>query len=647
MQNILSGLYQYRKPDSKNTLTGFPGLLISFIAICWSIFQFYTAYAPLIGMYQRIIFTGFGFLVIFSVYPAFAGKSSHSKISIPSLLLTLVTLSILVYLAYNYMDRAETIGLETYNIDLVLGAVFIIIVLEACRRTTGLPFMIIAVLLIFYARFGEWLPDLFAHKDYETERIISGLFLTTEGLFGGITGIAATFIYIFILFGAMLRNSGAGDFFLDFANSLLGKRRGGAAKVAVVGSSFFGMISGSCLANVAGTGQVTIPLMKRTGYKPHFAGGVEAVASAGGQLMPPVMGGTAFIMMEVLGVSYLSICKAALLIGILYFVDVFMMVDMEAARTGLKGLKPEEVPSFKQTLAKGWHYIVPVVILVVLLIEGSSASRAAFWSTVSVPVISWFRKDGRMGFRQILWALEDAAYTSCAIVGIVLAMGVVVGMITLSGLGLALSDILLQLSGDNLLVLLLMSMITSIILGMGVPIICAYIVLAVLVCPALIQMGVIPIAAHLFVFYFAILSAITPPVAPDAFVAAGIADASMMKTAFSACRTGLALVLLPYIMVYDPALVMEGGFFQILLVVLRSGMGIFALVGVLQGYLIRSITIFERIALFVAMILLIYPAWMHNVVGYIIVGIIFYIGLIRKNKEKQPLSDKEEMSYAT
>ena len=647
MPRIVKVLSQFRKPNSRNRLTGTPGVLVSMLAVCWSLFHLYTGYYPLIGMYQRIVFAAFGMVIIFCILPLSSNKSDPTRLTIPAIVAALAVVGILIYLAVNYTLRPETLGYDIRMSDLVLGGIFIVLVLETCRRTTGLPFMIIAVLLVIYARFGEFLPDLLAHRNYDVERIISGLFLTTEGMFGAITGIAATFVYIFILFGAFLRNTGAGDFFLDLANALLGKRRGGAAKVAVLGSSFFGMVSGSCLANVAGTGQFTIPLMKRTGYAPHFAGGVEAVASAGGQLLPPIMGGTAFIMMEVLGISYLAVCKAALIIGILYYVDVFFMVDIEAARTGLVGLKPGEVPPLKRTLMKGWHFIVPVIVLVFLLVQGASATRAAFWGTVSIPLISLFRREGRIGLKQIIWALEDAAYTSCAIVGIVMAMGVVVGMITLTGLGLMLSTILLELSGGHLFALLVLAMVASIILGMGVPIICAYIVLAVLVCPALIQLGVAPIAAHLFVFYFAIISAITPPVAPDAFVAAGIAEAPMMKTAISACKTGLALVILPYIMVYDTALVMQGAFLPIISVILRSVAAILALVAFRQGYLIRSVNWWERIALLIAVGLLAYPGFRANMVGYMLMAIPMINGFIKRQKELNNLNKTEGVSYAS
>jgi len=613
--NILS---KVRNPTGRNKVEGIPGIIITLIAISWSVFHLYTGYLPLMAMYQRIIFVGFAMVLIFLIFPIW-GREQPKKLTIHGLALAALAVGILAYLWINYTARALTIGMITYTTDLVLGAIFIVLVLDICRRTTGWPFTIVSVVLLIYARYGEMMPSVFAHKDYDVDRIISGVFLTTEGIFGSITGITATFIYIFVLFGAFLRHSGAGDFFLDFSNALLGKRRGGAAKIAVFGSSFFGMISGSALANVAGTGQFTIPLMKKTGYRPYFAGAVESVASSGGQMLPPIMGGSAFIMMELLGVSYLAVCKAALLIGILYYVAAFIMVDIEAAKTGLKGLAPEEVPSVWKTLLGGWHYVVPIVILVYCLVTGMSATRAAFWGTIAIPAVSMFRKKGRMTLQQIFWALEDAAYTACSIAGIVIAMGIVVGMITLTGLGLTLSSILLELAGGNLITLLILAMLASIVLGMGVPIICAYIVLSVLVCPAIIELGVEPIAAHLFVFYFAILSAITPPVAPAAFIAAGIADAPMMKTAITACKIGLGLIVLPYFMIFDQGILMMGSWFDILRAVLRALVSICALVAVVEGFFFSAIGLINRVVLLVAAILLIHPALYTTLAGYVLV----------------------------
>lgn len=616
---FISFLSKCRLPGGGNKVEGLPGLLLSIIAVCWSLFQLYTAYYPLTAMYQRIVHVTFAMVLIFCIYQL-RGKERPTSLSFHAVLFSAIAVGIGIYLAINYTARAETIGMITLNSDLILGAIFIVAVLDICRRTAGWSFVIVTICLLLYARFGEIIPGVFAHKDYDLDRIISGLFLTTEGIFGSLTGISATFIFIFILFGAFLRHCGAGDFFLDFTNSFLGKRRGGAAKVAVVASSLFGMISGSALANVAGIGQFTIPLMKKTGYKPHFAGAVEAVSSSGGQLMPPVMGGTAFIMMEILGYSYFAICKAAVIMAVLYYATLFVLVDLEAAKAGLKGLKAEEIPPRMKTLSEGWHYIVPIGILVYCLASGMSATRAALFGTIAVPIVSLFRKKGRMSLFQLFHALEDSAYTACSLVGIVVAMGIVVGMISLTGLGLSLSAILINLAGGNLIILLILAMLTSLLLGMGVPIICAYIVLAVLVCPAMVALGVAPLAAHFFVFYFSILSAITPPVAPAAYVAANIAEAPMMKTALSACKMAIGLLILPYVMVYDTGLLMQGSVFGIVSVTLRASFIIFAIVVALEGHFFGKLGVFERALLVVVSIVMVAPFVSVAVFGYIIIG---------------------------
>jgi len=622
MQNVWQFLSKYRLSGGHNRLAGSHGVIISFVAISWSVFQFYTAYFPVMAMYQRVVHVAFAMILIFCIYPL-RGEEKPETLSIHGVLLSAIAIGISIYLANVYVARADTMGLYASTLDLVLGGIFIVLVLDICRRTTGWPFTIVAVVLLVYSRWGEFgFLGEFVHKNYDVERIITGLTMTTEGVYGSLTGVSATFIYIFILFGSFLRNTGAGDFFLDISNAILGKRRGGAAKVAVVASSMFGMVSGSALANVAGTGQFTIPLMKRTGYPPHFAGAVEAVSSSGGQILPPIMGGAAFVMMEFLGVSYLAICIAALLTGILYYVAAFVMVDVEAAKIGLKGLEQDEIPSIRQTLLQGWHYVIPIILLVYCLAAGFSATRAAFWATLAIPVCSLFKKKGRITLPMFFNALEDAAYTATSIVGIIAAMGIVVGMITLTGLGLNISTILINLAGGNLLILLFLTMITSIVLGMGVPILCAYIVLAVLVCPALVSMGIPPIAAHFFVFYYAVISAITPPVAPAAFIAANIAQAPMMKTAFTACKIGIGLLILPFVLVFDTGLLMQGSALGIIMATFRSIVIISAFICAAEGYLWGRISYVERILLFAGSIVLVSPLIPPMLAGYGLVGLV-------------------------
>jgi len=616
---------QEEEKSTRRSVKGPAGKAVSFIAICFSLFQLVTGYFPLIAMYQRLIHVIFGFSLIFLLFP-FSARQRRDRLSWDGFLFVGLLLYISYYVATHFIARADSVGLEPPLFELVIGGVLIFLTLEASRRTTGWSLAIFCMASLIYARFGEWLPDVLGHPNYSVERIISGLFMTTEGIYGSLTGIAATFIFLFVLFGTFMQESGAGTFFFGLASSLFGHVRGGPAKIAVVASSMFGMISGSAMANVSAVGQITIPMMKRAGYKPHFAGAVESASGVGGQFMPPVMGGSVFLMMEVLGVSYYAICKAAILSAILYYVAIFFIVDFEAVKYGLKGQPKSQCPKFTEVFKNGFHFIIPPAVLVYLLMYAHvTESRAAFWAVISVPLASYLRKSTRMSFRQILRALERGALGFLPIAGVVVACNILVGMITLTGLGLQISSILIELSGSSLFWLLFLTMIASLILGLGLPIIVSYLVLAVLVAPALTQMGVDPLAAHLFIFFFALVSDLTPPVAPGAFVAAGIAGADMMKTAWMACRLGLVVYILPYMFVYNNALLLKGNLSDIILSAITAFIGVYALACGIQGYMFRPAKIYERVLFFIAAVGLIKPGWMSDLMGMGILVILAFM----------------------
>ena len=606
-------------------LKGWSAQLVRWIAIGMSLFQLYTGYFQFTAMNQRVPHVALGFMLIFLVYPM-SSKSRKDRLSLDSVIAASIILICGVYVMFTWFRKMGAMGLEVPLYELIMGGIFIILLIEGTRRALGLAFPMIAILVLVYARFGEIMPGLFAHKNYGVDRIISSMFITADGVFGMLAGISATFIFLFILFGAMLREAGGGEFFINFAYGICGKFRGGPAKIAVVASSLFGMLSGSGTANVAGTGQITIPLMKRTGYPSHFAGAVETVSSAGGLLMPPIMGSAVFIMMEILGVNYLVIIKASILMAILYYLGLFLMIDVEAQKIGLVGLKQEEIPPLKKTLKEGWHFFIPLLVLVYFLgFEKTSVTRAALWANVSIPFVAMMRKKSRMSLSKILSGLEKGALTAAPVVAILSLGGIVVGMITLTGLGLMLSSILIELSHGNLFILLLMTMVASIILGMGVPPVAAYIILAILVVPALIKMGVYPLAAHLFVFYFGTIAGITPPMAPDAFVAAGIADSPMMKTALTACRLAIVIFILPYIFVYNNALLMIGNFWQIIWVSFTALLGVFALAAAVQNFLNRKIPFLLRIVLIGTSLSLIIPGYKTDILGMVLLfSIILY-----------------------
>ncbi len=600
-------------------------LLIKLIAIAMSLFQLYTGLFQMTAMNQRVTHVTFGLVLIFLLYGWKYQKKE--KISWDGYLLAGITLAMGVYVLCTWFTKVGKMGMSPPGYQLVLGAIFILLCMEASRRTLGWVFPIIAALAMAYARFGEIMPDIIAHKNYPLERLIDSMFITTEGVFGMLAGISATYIFLFILFGAMLREAGGGQFFINLSFSLFGHVRGGPAKIAVVASSLFGMLSGSGTANVAGTGQITIPLMKKNGYSATFAGAVEAVSSAGGLLMPPIMGSAVFIIMEILGVNYITIMKAAGLSALLYYTGLFLMIDIEAQKTGMVGLPKSQLPSFKKTVKEGWFFLIPIAVLIFSLAYSKvSVTRAAFWATIAVPLCTLLGGRARMMTpRQIIRGLQNGAITALPVVAILSLGGVVLGMITLTGLGLMMSSMLIELSGGNLLILLFLTMIASFILGMGVPPVAAYIVLAILVVPALINMGVFPLAAHLFVFYFATMAGVTPPMAPDAFVAAGISGAPMMRTAFAACRLALVIFLIPYMFVYNNALLLVGDFGKIVQVCCTALIGVLGLAFAVQNYLHGKLNVVFRILLFVGSAMLIYPSWATDIIGGSVVTGVYLI----------------------
>ena len=554
---------------------------------------------------------GFGFIA----YTRRVKLYRQAGIPYVDIVLAVLGASVSMYILVSYEQIVGRAGMPT-TLDLVFGLLAILLVMEAARRAIGWDLPVLAVLCLIYAYFGPYMPGFLAHRGYSVKRIIEHMYLGTEGIYGIPLGVVATYVFHFVLFGIFVTKTGLGQLFIDIAMAIAGRSTGGPAKVAIISSGLLGSINGSSIANTVTTGSFTIPLMKRMGYRPYFAGAVETVASAGGLLMPPIMGSAVFVIMEILGVNYLVIIKAAFLTAILYYAGLFLMIDIEAQKIGLVGLKREEIPPLTKTLKEGWHFFIPLAILIYFLgYEKVSVTRAVFWANISIPFVSFIRKRTRMSLSNIITGLEKGALTAIPVVAILALGGIVVGMITLTGLGLMMSSILIELSQGNLFILLLMTMVASIILGMGVPPVAAYIVLAILVVPALIKMGVYPLAAHLFVFYFGTIAGITPPMAPDAFVAAGIADSPMMKTALTACRLALVIFIIPYIFVYNNALLLIGNIGQIVWVSLTALLGVFALASAVQNYMGGRLSFLFRVVLFGSSLLLIMPGYKTDFPG--------------------------------
>ena len=605
------------------------------IAIFMSLFHLYAGWRGTLDPWTlRVTHLMLGFLIVFLAYPTWKGK----KINSIDLALFSLALASGLYILINKDEIIQRAGFPT-TWDVVFGIITIILVLEMTRRVIGLALVIVAGVFLIYAYFGPYMPSILAHRGYSLERIATHMYTTLEGIYGVPIGVSASFVVLFVIFGAFLEATKTGELFLNVANAIAGRWRGGPAKVAVIASGFFGTISGSAVANVVATGSYTIPLMKRIGYAPHFAGAVEAVASSGGQLVPPIMGAAAFIISEILGIPYIKICAAAFLPALLYYVGLFSAVHMEAVRSNLRGLREEEVPNLKEVLKRQGHLFASLFVLIYLLaVQMKSPGFSAFWAIVASIIVSFLRKSTRLNLKTILRALESGAKGALTVVAACAAAGIVIGVVTLTGLGLKFSATLIHLAHGNLYLTLILAMVSAIILGMGLPTTAAYIICAVLAAPALIKLGIQPLAAHLFVFYFAIVSAITPPVALAAYAAAGIAKDSPMKIGFTACRIGLAVFLVPYFFVFQPALLMKGEPQTILWVTFTGMVGVFLLACSTIGWFFESLKIWERSLLFASSLLLIEPRLLTDALGVclIIPVVLSQLNERKRKKREQP-----------
>jgi len=594
--------------------------IVYLVGILAALFHLYAAQVGTIfGMFQRDIHWMFMVTLIFLLHPFGEGRAYRW------LDLLFVGLSLLsgCYLLVNYEDIAFRLGSPT-PLEIFLGATTILLVLEATRRVVGWPIVVVAILSILYAYFGYLLPGIFGHRGYSSTRIISHLYLTTEGIYGVPLGASASFIILFIIFGAFLEKCGATKFFIDLAFTLTGRTMGGPAKTAVVSSSLIAMVSGSAAANVVTTGTITIPLMKRTGYRPYVAGAIEALASSGGQIMPPVMGAGAFIMSELTGIPYVKIMAAAFFPALFFYISIYQMVHYEALRTGLKPLTDIERPSVGAMLKRKGHLFLPIFLLIFLMVIGRTPNQSCFFAVLSVVLVSWLREETRMGGREMLEALAQGARGTVMIAAATACAGIVIGMITLTGIGLSFSSIIIALSHGYLLLALIFTMIASIILGMGIPTAAAYIIVAILGAPALMRLGVPEIAAHLFVFYFAIISAITPPVAIAAYAGAGIAKASPMRTALYATLFGLYKFLLPFVFIYNTGLLLMGGIKEISVAMIISLILSFLVAVSSVGFYKAPLNPLLRFIFILPIPLLISPLLWVKALGLAIFGLAFF-----------------------
>jgi len=603
------------------------------IAIFLSIFHIVYPLRPIDPWSLRVIHLLCGMLIVFL---------STAKDSKGSTLLSIALSIAAVFSSFYiliYMDQIIYRVSLPIKTDIVMGVVCVVLVLEMARRTIGKVMVLIVIFFISYGLYGNILSGMWGHKGYSLSRLIDHLYLYTEGIYGIPLGVSANFVILFIIFGAFLQATKTGDLFIDVANALTGTTIGGPAKISVVSSALFGTISGSSTANVVTTGNYSIPLMKRTGYSSEFAGAVEAAASTGGQIMPPVMGAAAFVMAELTGISYLKICIAAALPAILYFLVLFYGIHLKALQKGLRGLSKEEIPHFWDVIRHQGYLFIPLLVLIYMLaIKQFSPMYSAFWAIIATVIISGLKAETRLNLKTLLDALAKGSSNAVVVISACACAGIIVGVTTLTGIGLKLTGIILHLGVGNIFLTILVTMIASYILGMGVPTTAAYIIVAVTAAPALIDIGVSPIAAHMVIFYSALLSDITPPVALSAYAAAGIAHADPMKIAFEAMRLAFVRFLFPFLFVYIPALLFQN---PNLLVTALSfiviAVACLIITCAFQNYFYGKMTILKRSFVFVAaiaMILgLIEPRYVihYELLAVLIVGFVYYFQKKKKN----------------
>lgn len=635
---------KYDKESAYRTFRGWLEVFIRVLCIAFSAFHLFTAatgaYPPQI---QRAVHLGFVLVLIYLLYPARATGSKH-KLTWYDVILAAAGAAVCGYIVWNYDVIVLDAGPPT-QMDFIFGCASILLVLEATRRIVGLPITLVATVFLLYAKFGNFIPGMMGHPGFSLQRIVGHMYLTTEGLFGMPLGVSASFVFLFILFGAFLHSTGLGKFFIDLALAAAGRYVGGPAKVAVLASGFFGTISGSSVANTVSTGTFTIPLMKSVGYRGAFAGAVEAASSTGGQIMPPIMGAAAFIMAQFLGVGYVEIAKAALIPALLYYMAVGFMVHMEAKRLGLKGIPKERLPRAWFVLRQGGYLLVPIFVLVYLLIQGYTPLKSAYYcilatviislvannwkawagaSSSNVPVSRALAQSNRLALKDILQAMENGGRLALGVAAACACTGFVIGVVTLTGVGLKLANAILTLSAGNFALTLFFTMLASIILGMGLPTTAKYIVLATIAAPAIQTFGVPVLAAHLFIMYFGILADLTPPVALAAYAAAGIARAEPNATGFMAVKLALAGFLIPYIFCYNPGLLMIGASnAEIVFIVCTAAVGIASLSFASVGYWLRDLHLWERLILVGAAITLITPGLVTDIVGLSLMTVVY------------------------
>ncbi|MDR2123816.1 MAG: TRAP transporter permease [Desulfovibrio sp.] len=626
-----------RKFDTESrfrVLSGRQSKLITVLAVLMSCFHFYTSgFGLLPAQNQGAVHLAFALVLTVLLYPT--RQSSDKRAGIPwyDFIIAALCACATLYLVVNHTGLAARAGLPT-DVDLFMGFLLIILLLEATRRISNPVLSILAVITLLYCRFGRFLPEAMQHRGFGISRIINHMYLGTEGIFGTPLEVSSTFVFMFILFGAVLEKTGMGKFIIDLSLALAGWSTGGPAKVAVVASGLMGTVSGSSVANVCTTGMFTIPLMKSVGYRPHFAGAVEAVASTGGQIMPPVMGAGAFIMAQFLGESYTVVAVAAVVPALLYYTAVMVQVHFEARRLGLKGIAREHLPSVRYLLRTRGFLLLPLAAIVYFLLTGYTPLMAAFYGIITCIALSWLNRETRLTPRKLAEAFESGARSALSVACACACVGLIVGTGTLTGLALRIANGIITLSGGMLLPTLLLTMFACILLGTGLPTTANFIVTSAMAAPALLQLGVPPIAAYMFVFYFGIAADITPPVALAAYAGAGIAGADPMRTGVTAFKLALAGLLVPYIYVFNPILLfVDATPLPMLQAVVTALIGVFLLAMCSIGFYRTTLPLRLRAAALIGALGLLDPGTATDILGLVILVVIHVTQTLRAKRE--------------
>ncbi|WP_186669648.1 TRAP transporter permease [Sporosarcina sp. BP05] len=641
-------LQKYDPESNTRDVTGIFKKIVFFGLLAFSIFQLYTAIGtPFTAYIQRSIHLGFALSLIFILFPAKKKiKSERNKVPFYDMILALLAIGVGLYWPLLIGDLVLRVG-RVSTLDIVVGVLAILLTMEAARRAVGMPITIISAVFLVYAFFGPYFPGFLAHRGQDLKSVVQLMFFTTDGILGTPISVSSTFIFVFLLFGAFLVKTGVGAYFNDLAVVLAGRLVGGPAKVAIFSSALQGTISGSSVANVVGSGSYTIPMMKKLGYKKEFAGGVEAAASTGGQIMPPIMGAAAFLMVEFIGgVTYWQIAKAAAIPALLYFTGVWIMTHFEAKRVGLKGMTEDQIPDRKKTLKK-IYLLLPIVGIIVFLLIGIPTMKAALLGIVLTIIVSSFDKSTRLGFKDMIEALVDGARTALGVAAATACAGIIVGVVVKTGLGLSLATGLISAAGGNIFLTLFFTMLAAIVLGMGSPTTANYVITSTIAAPAIITLLmldtpgatvpiVVAVSAHLFVFYFGIIADITPPVALAAFAAAGISGGDPIKTGVTSAKLAIAAFIIPYMFVFNPAMLMMGASVpEILWVVFTAIIGMIAIGAGMIGFWYRKCNWIERLFALATGMLLIFPETITDIVGLVLFVVMVALQWMTREKDDE------------